>query len=225
MKFLKSRNLWGLVAKVFLIATSVNLLFLLIGGSYFLGYYRGILIGHREAESRYASYIPVWLENFISSETNSFIGVQGPQPSPALTPTPAIVEEEAVSLFQSADWGGPELWDAVNARRVEFGVNALNQRDELCTIASIRLNELLELGKLDAHEGFGILSEKRQDLEWIFEKYKTMAEFLAAGGDSPQDTVNLWENTLGHKKLLTGGEYVWGCIYAQNSFAVAITAF
>ncbi len=99
------------------------------------------------------------------------------------------------------------------------------QRDELCTISSIRLNELLELEKLDAHEGFTNLEERRPDLAWIFEKYSTIAEFLAQGGDTPQETVSLWENTLGHKKLLTGGEYVWGCIYAQNSFAVAITAF
>jgi uncharacterized protein YkwD len=62
-------------------------------------------------------------------------------------------------------------------------------------------------------------------LKWIFEKYSVVAEFLAMGGDSPQETVSLWDNTLGHKKLLDGGEYVWGCIYAQSTFAVAITAY
>lgn len=124
-----------------------------------------------------------------------------------------------------ASWGGPELWEAVNKRRVELGVNPLQLRTELCTIASIRLNELLELGKLDGHEGFTNLQERRPDLKWIFERYSTLAEFLALGGESPQETVALWENTLGHSKLLTGGEYVWGCIYAQNSFAVAITAY
>lgn len=104
-------------------------------------------------------------------------------------------------------------------------MNPLSQRDELCTIASIRLNELLELGKLDGHEGFSNLAERRPDMKWIFDKYSNVAEFLAVGGKSPQDTISLWENTLGHKKLLTGGEYVWGCIYAQYTFAVAIAAF
>jgi len=122
-------------------------------------------------------------------------------------------------------WGGPELWAAVNKRRTELGVNPLSQKDELCTIASIRLNELLDLGKLDGHVGFSNLEERRADLKWIFDKYSNMAEFLAVGGKTPEETVSLWENTLGHKKLLTGGEYVWGCIYAQNTFAVAITAF
>lgn len=120
-------------------------------------------------------------------------------------------------------WGGPELWAAVNKRRVERGVNALSQRDEFCTLASIRLNQLLELGKLDGHAGFVPVLD-RPDLKWISEKYN-ISEFLAQGYDSPLDTVNAWENTLGHKALLVGGEYVWGCIYAQNTFAVAIAAY
>jgi hypothetical protein len=68
------------------------------------------------------------------------------------------------------------------------------------------------------------MPEKRPDLKWLYEKY-TLTEFLVQGATSPTDAVSLWENTLGHKKLLTGGEYVWGCIYAQNSFGVAITAY
>jgi uncharacterized protein YkwD len=138
------------------------------------------------------------------------------------SPTNAPVAKPPV---QKITWGGPQLWDAVNKRRIELGVNPLQKRDELCTIASIRLNELLELGKLDGHEGFGNLPEKRKDLKWIFEKYPDVSEFLAMGGDSAAETVSLWENTLGHRILLSGGEYIWGCIYAQNSFAVAIAAY
>ena len=121
-------------------------------------------------------------------------------------------------------WGGPELWEAVNKRRVELGVNPLKQKDELCTIASIRLNQLLELGKLDGHEGFSKLPETRPDLKWVFDQYN-LSEFLVAGASAPTEAVSLWENTLGHKKLLSGGEYSWGCVYAQNGFGVAIAAY
>jgi hypothetical protein len=121
-------------------------------------------------------------------------------------------------------WGGPDLWVVINKRRVELGVNALSQKDEICTIASIRLNELLDLGKLDGHEGFSKLAEERTDLKWIFEKYN-VSEFLVSGVSSATDAVSLWENSLGHKKLLTGGEYVWGCTYAQDGFGVAIAAY
>lgn len=135
-----------------------------------------------------------------------------------------VTPKPAPAPAKPASWSGPALWEAVNKRRVEKGVNPLSQRDELCTIASIRLNQLLELGKLDGHEGFGRLPETRSDLKWIFEKYN-ISEFLVSGVSSPSEAVSLWENSLGHKQLLTGGEYVWGCTYAQNGFGVAIAAY
>jgi len=122
------------------------------------------------------------------------------------------------------NWGGPQLWDAVNKRRVQLGVGQLSVKEEVCTIASIRLNQMLELGKLDAHAGFSNMPTSRPDLKYIFDKYN-LSEFLVSGASSPQNTVDLWENTLGHKELLSGGQYVWGCIYAQNGFGVAITAY
>lgn len=161
------------------------------------------------------------IDNLMSQFQNGQIAVKKSSPSPSETPSP---KANKAPTLKPVSWGGPELWAAVNKRRVEFGVNQLGQRDELCTVASIRLNQLLELGKLDGHEGFSTLPDKRPDLKWIYEKY-TLTEFLVSGATSAQDAVNLWENTLGHKKLLTGGEYVWGCIYAQNSFGVAITAY
>ena len=120
-------------------------------------------------------------------------------------------------------WGGIELWEAINKRRVEMGVNPLKQTGELCTIASIRLNQLLELGKLDGHAGFVPVLE-RSDLKWISEKY-TISEYLIQGYPTPIEAVKAWENTLGHRSLLAGGEYVWGCVYAQNSFGVAVAAY
>ena len=101
------------------------------------------------------------------------------------------------TVVPKISWGGPELWEEVNKKRVENGVSQLAQRDELCTIASIRLNELLNLDNLDGHEGFGTMREDRPDLVWIFDKYAVVAEFLAMGGETPQETVSLWENTLG----------------------------
>ncbi|TRZ54428.1 hypothetical protein D4S03_00145 [bacterium] len=120
-------------------------------------------------------------------------------------------------------WGGVELWEAINKRRVEMGVNPLKQVGALCTIASIRLNQLLDLGKLDGHNGF-VPVLQRSDLKWISEKY-TISEFLIQGYPTPTEAIKAWENTLGHKSLLAGGEYVWGCVYAQNTIGVAIAAY
>lgn len=157
---------------------------------------------------------------------------QTPTPTPSLrvSPTPKLIQTipkpqtQPKQTTQQVTWGGPELWKAVNKRRVELGVNPLNSKGEFCTIAAIRLNELLELGKLDAHEGFGNMPERRSDLKWIFDKYNVY-EFLIAGIRTPEEAVAGWEHTLGHRSLLAGGEFVWGCIYAARGFAVAIAAF
>lgn len=134
-----------------------------------------------------------------------------------------VSPRKKVPVPKKVVWGGPELWEAINKRRVELGVNPLSRKDELCTLASIRLNQLLELGKLDGHAGFVPLLD-RADLKWISERYN-ISEYLAAGYSSATETVKAWEGTLGHKSLLAGGEYVWGCVYAQNGFGVAMAAY
>ncbi|MBN1168848.1 hypothetical protein JXA63_03060 [Candidatus Woesebacteria bacterium] len=205
------------VTKVFLTAALVPaiLVFMLSVYRYAFtsGYNYGLEIGVRETENYYLGEI----QEINNKAVTTYEIVEGKPPAPVPTRNP--------SLIINVSWGGPELWEEVNQKRVEYGVGTLDQRDELCTIASLRLNELLELGRLDGHEGFGNLQENRPDLEWIFEKYGTIAEFLVAGAETATEAVDLWDNTLGHKKLLTGGEYVWGCTYAQNGFGVAIAAF
>lgn len=194
------------VLVIYLQSIAIVLTMVIIVSGYIFGYRSGYTRGFNEASGMYTDLL---LPSTSSNEIT--------QVSPTKT--------QVTQTTPKPSWGGPELWAAVNKRRQELGVNQLSQKDELCTIASIRLNELLELGRLDGHEGFGNMKERRPDLKDIFENYSNVSEFLAYGGESASETVSLWENTLAHKKILTGGEYVWGCIYAQNSFAVAITAF
>jgi len=172
-----------------------------------VGYVKGYGFGKYDTE--------VALQKLLTDKVSA---TTKPIPTPGTQAAPrAVVQPKIV-------WGGPQLWDAVNKRRVQLGVNPLSIKDEICTIASIRLNQMLELGKLDGHVGFSNMPTDRPDLKWIFDKYN-LSEFLVSGATSPQDAVDLWENTLGHKELLSGGQYVWGCIYAQNGFGVAIAAY
>lgn len=209
MKYIFEVN-WELVLKVFLMSLAVILFIASFGGIYLLGFSQGT----NSARGEY--------EDLIGGIVSSKIFI-------IPTPTPTPIAQKAtpsatLKPLKNLTWGGPELWEQVNKSRVEHGVGKLTTKSELCTIASIRLNELLELGKLDSHEGFSNMPERRPDLKWIFEQYN-ISEFLVQGASSPQEAVIMWLNTLGHSKLLTGGEYVWGCIYAQNSFGVAIAAY
>jgi len=144
-------------------------------------------------------------------KVNIYVLFVSPRPARKVQSTPKVT------------WGGPELWSAVNKSRVEHGVNPLKQNTEMCTIASIRLNQLLELNKLDGHAGF-VPTLERSDLKWIGEKYN-VSEYLVQGYNTPEESVTAWLNTLGHKSLIIGGEYVWGCVYAQNTIGVAIAAY
>lgn len=205
---MKFNNIATKVAKVFGGAVLVVSFSIVILASFLAGYVKGYSFGWNDAVNEAQKS----LSNVVSSTTK-----------PAATSIPTQKPQATAKSSQSS-WGGPQLWDAVNKRRTELGVNPLSVREELCTIASIRLNEILELGKLDGHVGFSTMPDTRPDLKWIFEKYN-LSEFLVSGASSPQNAVDLWENTLGHKELLSGGQYVWGCVYAQNGFGVAIAAY
>jgi len=201
-----------IIFKTLLLSCMLFLTLIIAFGIYDMAYKRGYIEGQKSMDEYLAKI-------FTTPDATSYEINKG-EVKPTIIPTPMVKK-----VSQGVAWGGIELWDGVNKKRVEYGVNPLRKADELCTIASIRLNELLELGKLDGHEGFGNMTERRPDLKWIFDKYSTIAEFLAYGGLTPSETIGLWDNTLGHKKLLNGGEFVWGCTYAQNTFAVAIAAY
>ncbi|MDO8504102.1 MAG: hypothetical protein Q7S60_05470 [bacterium] len=137
------------------------------------------------------------------------------------TPSPLPATKQQAPILKP-NYTGPELWESVNKARIAHGVNALSQRDILCTVAAIRLSQIREQGKLDGHAGFDAVYEKYKDDP---EMPNNVAEFLISGYPTAEQAVEAWLDTLGHKKLITGGEYVWGCIYAQDGFGVAITGF
>jgi len=184
--------------------------FVVVLSAFLIGYIQGYGFGKTNTESFFQRF----LAGYVSSTTKP-IGTPSSSPRPYVKPSVAP---------KTVSWGGPQLWEAVNKRRVELGVNPLSVREELCTIASIRLNQLLTLGSLDGHEGFSKMPTDRPNLKPIFDKYN-ISEFLVSGTTSPQNAVDLWENSLGHKQLVSGGQYVWGCIYAQSGFGVAIAAY
>lgn len=203
---MNTKNVKGLVFKGILKVLGGSLVISVLVTSILTSYLSGFYKGYNQALDQTQKEVSATIES-------------APTPTPVKTFKPA-----PKPVATNPSWGGPALWDAVNKRRVELGVNPLKQRDELCTIASIRLNQLLELGKLDGHEGFSKLPEARPDLKWIFDKYN-LSEFLVSGATSASDAVSLWENSLGHRKLLSGGEYSYGCVYAQAGFGVAIAAY
>ncbi len=116
---------------------------------------------------------------------------------------------------------GQDLWQAVQNYRRAHSLFSFEQSNELCTVASIRVNELLELGKLDNHDGFSRRSEE------FFERnpgWSAINENIAAGYQTAVQTVEWgWDQSLGHQALIQSQEYPKACAAANSGFAVLIT--
>lgn len=116
---------------------------------------------------------------------------------------------------------GQDLWQAVQNYRKAHLLPEFQMSSELCTVASIRVNELLELGKLDNHEGFQPQSDA------FFERHPqwtAINENLAAGYPSAVQTVEWgWDQSLGHQALIKSRDFPYACTAANSGFSVLIT--
>ena len=118
---------------------------------------------------------------------------------------------------------GVELWQEIQKYRLEHGVPQFKQDTTLCTIASIRVNQLLELDRLDDHEGFTPLVEKFRDSNQL--THHNVAENILSGYLTASEAVDGWDSSLGHRSLMQDGSYVYACAAANYGFGVLIAAY
>lgn len=139
-------------------------------------------------------------------------------PDFAPPPTPSSQKNTRTAV---PEYTGQDLWQAVQNYRRAHQLALFEQSNELCTVASIRLNEQLELGKLDNHDGFGPRAEQffEQHPDWT-----AINENLAGGYDTAVAAVEWgWDQSLGHQALIQSQDYPYACAAANHGFAVLIT--
>lgn len=129
--------------------------------------------------------------------------------APSSTPAPAYT--------------GVELWDKIQQYRREHGVPEFKQDNTLCTLTSIRLNQLIQLGRLDNHDGFEPLVNQFRDQNKV--SFGNLAENILQGYPNPDEALKAWDSSLGHQALLKSGAYVWACASANHGYAVLIAAY
>lgn len=156
---------------------------------------------------------------------SSLVAVPGPEGNMVMT---VIIAQPVVEvLTKSAPtpvkyYSGVELWAEIQMYRREQGVSEFRQDNLLCTLASIRVNQLITLGTLDDHKGFEPLVEEYRDKGLEF---GNLGENILMGYQTPQEAVAAWDSSLGHRALMRDGSYVWGCAAANYGFAVLIAAY
>lgn len=116
---------------------------------------------------------------------------------------------------------GQDLWAAVQNYRQAHNLPLFSLSTELCTVASIRVNQLLELGKLDNHAGFQPLADQffKDNTGW-----SAINENIAAGYQTAVQTVEWgWDQSLGHQALIQSREFPKACAAANSGFSVLVT--
>lgn len=112
-----------------------------------------------------------------------------------------------------------ELFVAINNYRLAHNTQAVHKHDTLCRIAQTRANQLLELGKLDYHQGFDLLASSQQD-------FNTMGEIIS-GGVQKQLAVHTvewgWGRSLtGHRESMLDRKWTHGCGGVSGLFNVFV---
>ncbi len=114
------------------------------------------------------------------------------------------------------------LWTQVQEYRTQHGVAQFTQDNTLCEMATIRLNQLIQLGRLD-HEGFQPLVNQFRESNSL--KYNHVGENLLSGYNTPTEQLAAWDGSPTHQALLRDGAYTFACIATSHGFAVLIVAF
>lgn len=166
---------------------------------------------------------------YLNSNNKVTLNIIPPTPTESITPPPTSFPTKQNSQIKNTPptpipyYTGVELWEQVQKYRREHGVPEFRQDTTLCTIASIRVNQLLDLNNLDNHDGFPPLVQKYQDSGQL--EHLNVAENILSGYKTADEAVAGWDSSLGHRALMQDGSFVWGCAAANYGFAVLIAAY
>jgi uncharacterized protein YkwD len=139
------------------------------------------------------------------------------------TPTPAETKKPTPTPSPISYYTGAELWQEVQQYRREHGIPEFKQDNVLCTITSIRVNQLLTLNALDDHNGFSPSIERFRENGQL--THNNVAENILSGYPTATEAIKGWDSSLGHQSLMLDGSYVYACVSANSGFAVLVAAY
>lgn len=106
--------------------------------------------------------------------------------------------------------------DLVNRERLKAGVRPLILNPYLCSRSDIRANELATIfahTRPDGSQFYTVLDRRKFH-------YMTAGENAAAGASSPQEVVDIWMNSSGHRQNILNPKFRYigvGYAYVPNS--------
>ena len=112
-----------------------------------------------------------------------------------------------------------EVVRLVNAERRKRGINAVSISNKLSSAASLRASEITQKFSHRRPDGRNFISAA-ESLGYTF---SYIGENIAAGQKSPEDVMNIWMNSPGHRANILNPEYTEigvGLDYANNIYGL-----
>lgn len=135
------------------------------------------------------------------------------------TESARLVEEKNSEDLSDKKTEEASLLDEINSYRTNHNLGKLVRNEELCIWVEERINQLVQKGSLDQHDGF-----RSQSQHYLKEKgFTKLAENIAQGQVSVTEVVASWDQSLAHKNTMQTQEMDVACAVFENSFGVLVT--
>ncbi|MDP3724204.1 MAG: hypothetical protein Q8R11_01065 [bacterium] len=150
-----------------------------------------------------------------------------PTPLPTETPEPIVSPTpEPTSLPPKPpppptfNYEGEDVWKALADYRKAHNKYQFAKDDRLCTLANMRLQELIALGTLDKHAGFKTYFADQGNFRAV--GFRKVSENLAYGFATAVAVIEWgWDtSTEGHREAQLTEEYSHACTVADQGYAV-----
>ena len=155
--------------------------------------------------------------NFINSffgRTNNNSGGNTAQPQTPSTPTQTETQTQNIGGYQA------EVLRLVNEQRANYGLSALSYSTQLEAVAYAHSKDMAQNNYFSHTNLSGQSPFDRMRAAGI--SYRAAAENIAAGQKTPQEVVNAWMNSAGHRaNILNSSVTKMGVgIYSGGSYGI-----
>lgn len=128
------------------------------------------------------------------------------------------IKQQNISSYSTAEFTGDDIFRAVNEERVKNGKVALTIDPVLCDNLVQRYLDIKNPdNEFVGHAGF----ERWLKQEGIDKQGYALAEIYNSGSQTPQDAIDFWNSSPGHKSAMLG-DYIFGCAYANEGISIVI---
>ncbi|MOA17824.1 Cysteine-rich secretory protein family protein [compost metagenome] len=138
------------------------------------------------------------MNNSNASESTTPAPAPAPTPTPTPTPAPTPSESETVTQDNNKSDFAEQVVDLVNQERSKAGLNPLKSDAALTNVAMIKAKDMYNNNYFDHNSP--TLGSPFDLMKSEGVQYRTAGENIAKGQRTPEEVMNAWMNSEGHRQ-------------------------